>query len=44
MSTFARQGWLDARLYDLCVNTSSLGMDQCIAAAMLGIQAKMAGC
>ncbi len=44
MSTFARQGWLDARWYDLCVNTSSLGMDQCVAAAMLGIQAKMAGC
>jgi cytidylate kinase len=42
MSTFARKDWLDARWYDLCVNTSSLGMDQCVAAAMLGIQAKMA--
>ena len=44
MSTFARKDWLDARWYDLCVNTSSLGMEQCVAAAMLGIQAKMAGC
>jgi cytidylate kinase len=43
MSTFAHKDWLDARWYDLCVNTSSLGMDQCVAAAMLGIQAKMAG-
>jgi cytidylate kinase len=41
MSTFARKDWLDARWYDLCINTSSLGMEQCVAAAMLGIQAKM---
>lgn len=44
MSTFARKNWLDARWYDLCVNTSSLGMEQSVAAAMLGIRAKMAGC
>ena len=44
MSTFARKDWLDARWYDLCVNTSSLGMEQCVSAAMLGIQPKMAGC
>lgn len=44
MSTFARENWLDARWYDLCVNTSSLGIEPCVAAAMLGIQAKMAGC
>ena len=44
MSTFARKDWLDARWYDLCVNTSSLGMEQCVAAAIFGIQPKMAGC
>ena len=44
MSTFARKDWLDARWYDLCVNTSSLGMEQCVAAAMLGIQPKMVDC
>jgi cytidylate kinase len=44
MSTFARKDWLDARWYDLCVNTSSLGMEQCVSAAMLGIQPMMAGC
>jgi cytidylate kinase len=44
MSTFARKDWLDARWYDLCVNTSSLGMEQCVSAAMLGIQPKMADC
>ena len=44
MSTFARKDWLDARWYDLCVNTSSLGMEQCVSAAMLGIQPKMANC
>jgi cytidylate kinase len=43
MRTFALKNWLDARWYDLCVNTSSLGMEQSVAAAMLGIQAKMAG-
>ena len=44
MSTFARKDWLDARWYDLCVKTSSLGMEQSVAAAMLGIQAKVGGC
>ncbi len=44
MQTFARKDWLDARWYDLCVNTSSLGIEQSVAAAMLGIQAKLAGC
>ena len=44
MSTFARKDWLDARWYDLCVNTSSLGMEQCVSAAIFGIQPKMAGC
>jgi cytidylate kinase len=44
MRTFARKDWLDARNYDLSINTSSLGMEQSVAAAILGIQAKMAGC
>jgi cytidylate kinase len=43
MRTFAREDWLDARWYDLCVNTTSLGIEQSAAGAMLGIQAKMAG-
>jgi hypothetical protein len=33
--TFARKDWLDARWYDLCVNTSCLGMGKNVAAAML---------
>ncbi len=41
MSTFARKNWLDARWYDLCVNTSSLGIEQSVAAALLGIKAKL---
>jgi cytidylate kinase len=44
MCAFARKDWLDARWYDLCINTTSLGMEQSVAAAMLGIQAKLAGC
>ncbi len=44
MRTFARKDWLDARWYDLCINTSSLGIEQSAAAAMLGIKAKMPGC
>ncbi len=44
MRTFACEDWLDARWYDLCINTSSLGIEQSVAAAMLGIQAKTAGC
>jgi CMP/dCMP kinase len=44
MRTFTHKDWLDARWYDLCVNTSSLGIEQSAAVAMLGIQAKTAGC
>jgi CMP/dCMP kinase len=44
MRAFARKDWLDPRWYDLCVNTSNLGMEQSVAAAMLGIQAKLTGC
>lgn len=43
MSTFARKDWLDARWYDLCINTSSLGIEQSVAVAVLGIKAKIAG-
>ncbi|MEA4910015.1 MAG: cytidylate kinase-like family protein, partial [Anaerolineaceae bacterium] len=44
MQTFASKDWLDARWYDLCVNTSSLGMEQCVTAAMFGLQSKIADC
>ncbi len=44
MCTFAREDWLDARWYDLCVNISSLGIEESAAAARLGIRAKRAGC
>lgn len=44
MRTFACENWLDARRYDLCVNTSSLGIQQAAAAAILGVRAKLAGC
>ncbi len=41
IGTFAREDWLDARWYDLCVNTSRLGIEHSAAAALLGIQAKL---
>ncbi len=41
MRAFARRDWLDARWYDLCINTSSLGPEKSLAAALLGIQEKM---
>ncbi len=42
MRTFARKDWLDARWYDLCINTSSLGLEKTVEAAMLGICEKIA--
>jgi cytidylate kinase len=30
MRAFTRQDWLDARWYDLCVNTSSLGLEKVV--------------
>ncbi|MGE5223725.1 MAG: AAA family ATPase [Omnitrophica WOR_2 bacterium] len=38
--TFARQNCLDPHLYDLCVNTSSLGMDQTVELVLTALKAK----
>lgn len=37
IQAFTRQDWLDARLYDLCLNTTHLGLDQCADIATTGI-------
>ena len=34
MRAFTRQDWLDARWYDLCVNTSSLGLEKVVEIAL----------
>jgi CMP/dCMP kinase len=41
MRTFARKDWLDARWYDLCINTSSLGLEKSVEAVLLGIPEKI---
>ena len=40
IQTFTRQNWLDARLYDVCLNTSSLGLDQAIELILACAKAK----
>jgi CMP/dCMP kinase len=40
--TFTKQDWFDARLYDLCINTSSTGIDQAAELALQAIKAKLA--
>ncbi len=42
--TFTGQNWLDARLYDLCINTSSLGLEKSAEAALAGLQEKLGVC
>lgn len=37
MRAFARRDWLDARWYDLCLNTSTLGLDKSVEMALMGI-------
>jgi len=39
--TFTHQNLLDARLYDLCLNTSSLGMEKSAELALLAISQKL---
>jgi CMP/dCMP kinase len=39
--TFTKQDWLDARLYDLCLNTSSTGFDQAFEIVNAAILAKL---
>jgi cytidylate kinase len=41
IQAFTRQNWLDARYYDLCLNTSSLGLDPCVEMAFSSISAKI---
>jgi CMP/dCMP kinase len=40
--TFTKQDWLDARSYDLCLNTSSTGLDQALEIIHQAILAKVA--
>ena len=39
--TFTHQNWLDARLYDLSLNTTSIGMDQVFEIVNTAIRAKL---
>ncbi len=39
--TFTGQNWLDARHYDLCLNTSSLGLDKAFAVVEKAIETKI---
>jgi len=39
--TFAKQNWLDARYYDLCLNTSSVGWDTAVDLAEKCVRAKL---
>ncbi|MDR3574679.1 MAG: cytidylate kinase-like family protein [Anaerolineaceae bacterium] len=40
--TFTKQNWLDARLYDLCVNTSAVGLDSTVDLAENCVSQKLA--
>ena len=39
--TFTKQNWLDARSYDLCVNTSAVGWDCSVELAEKCVRAKL---
>jgi CMP/dCMP kinase len=41
ISFFTKQDWLDARLYDLCVNTSSVGLDNAAKLVLACVEAKI---
>jgi CMP/dCMP kinase len=41
IQAFTRQNWLDARLYDLCLNTTSVGMDAALEIVLSSVGAKM---
>jgi cytidylate kinase len=38
---FAKQDWLDARLYDICIHTSSIGLDNAVGLVMACVAAKI---
>ena len=39
--SFSKQGWLDPRLYDLCINTTSVGLDKTVDIVLSGVRAKL---
>ncbi len=39
--TFTQQDWLDARLYDLCINTSHVGIDNAVDLVMACVAVKV---
>jgi cytidylate kinase len=39
--SLTKQNWLDARMYDLCVNTSSLGLDNTVKLVLACVEAKI---
>lgn len=41
IQTFTKQNWLDARLYDLCVNTSSIGLDNTVEIILASVAEKL---
>ena len=40
IQTFTRQDWLNARLYDICVNTSITGLDKTVDLVMVCVECK----
>lgn len=43
IKTFTGEDWLDARLYDLSLNTTRLGFDLCVELALTALKARSAG-
>jgi cytidylate kinase len=41
ISTFTKQNWLDARLYDICINTSGTGVDTAVSLISECVKAKL---
>ncbi|MGC8545793.1 MAG: AAA family ATPase [Athalassotoga sp.] len=41
MKTFTKIPWLDLRMYDLCINTSSVGFDNAVKCVIDGINHKL---
>lgn len=44
VQSFTKQDWLDARWYDVCLNTSSLGPEKSLETVLLGIGSILAEC
>ena len=41
LCSFSKQAWLDPRVYDLCLNTTTLGMDKAVDIVLTGVRAKL---